>query len=92
MANSDQINNKPDQLTWEVKVIAEAHLDHWINDYFGGMIITHAPDGTTVMQGSLPDLSAVYGLMLRLRDSGVILVEARIKRATTELRTNPAMK
>ena len=80
MVDRNELNDKPEQFTWEVKVKAEAHLDYWISDYFDGMSISHEPDGTTVMKGQLPDLAAVYGLMLRLRDSGVILVETRIER------------
>jgi len=80
MFKSNELNHITDQFTWVVKIKAEAHLDYWINDYFDGMNLTHQLDGTTVMKGVLPDLAAVYGLMLRLRDSGVILIEARIER------------
>jgi len=59
---------------WKVKVVSEAHLDPWIKDYFGGLDIEHRQDGSSVISGELTDMPAVYGLILRLRDAGIVLL------------------
>lgn len=65
---------------WHIEVIAGAHLDYWINDYFSGLTLRHNGDGTTVLTGELTDLPAVYGLILQLRDSGIALISLQVKR------------
>lgn len=66
--------------SWQIEVIAGAHLDYWINDYFSGLTLRHNGDGTTILTGDLPDLPAVYGLILQLRDSGIVLISLQVKR------------
>ncbi len=66
--------------SWQIEVIAGAHLDYWINDYFSGLTLRHSPDGSTILTGNLPDMPAVYGLILRLRDSGIVLLSLQAKR------------
>jgi len=73
---------KRDEYTWSVRVRAEAHLDAWINDYFDGLTVRHELDGTTSLTGRLPDLPAVYGIVLKLRDTGVELLTLNIERET----------
>ncbi len=43
---------------------------HWFDD----MTITGSDDGTTVLRGVVPDQSALYGIIGRLRDLGLALV------------------
>ncbi len=38
------------------------------------MEATCLPDGNTRITGSVPDQSALYGLLMRLRDLGITLV------------------
>ncbi len=66
--------------SWQIEVIAGAHLDYWLNDYFNGLTLRHNGDGTTTLTGDLPDLPAVYGLILQLRDSGIVLIFLQVKR------------
>lgn len=56
------------------KIVIREHLPpHWII-IFEGMEITCLPDGSTLISGSLPDQSALYGLLMRLRDLGLTLI------------------
>ncbi len=65
---------------WQVRILSESHLDQWLTDYFEGLIITHVENGQSLITGALPDLPAVYGLILRLRDANISLVSLKIQR------------
>ena len=65
---------------WKIRVRTVAHLDDWLKDYFGGLNITHEKESTTLISGELPDLPDVYGLILKLRDSGIELVSLQVER------------
>ena len=76
-------NNKKDaadRYPWHIQVRSAAHLDCWIKDYFDGLTVSHQRNGTTIITGELVDLSAVYGLILKLRDAGVDLLSLQAKR------------
>jgi hypothetical protein len=52
----------------------KGHLDSSWADWLGGMSLTHAGDGTTVVAGPVADQAALHGLLQKLRDMGVTLV------------------
>ncbi len=45
---------------------------------FEGMQVACLPDGNTRITGCLPDQSALYGLLMRLRDLGIKLVSVNV--------------
>jgi hypothetical protein len=50
------------------------HLDdHW-TAWFGGLILTHESDGTTSLSGVVSDQAQLHGLLMKVRDLGVILI------------------
>jgi RimJ/RimL family protein N-acetyltransferase len=52
--------------TYEIRI--DGHLDpHW-STRLGGLSIAHRPDGTTTLTGTLPDQSALHGVLTGLRD------------------------
>lgn len=57
------------------------HLDRRWEAAFDGFIIAHAfaPDQqpVTLLSGSIPDQSALYGVISRLRDIGVTLISVQ---------------
>lgn len=65
---------------WQVRVRSESHLDEWIKDYFGDLNISQERDGSTLLAGALPDMPAVYGLFLQLRDVGIVLISLHVER------------
>ncbi len=76
---------------WQFAVHSEAHLDEWLKDYFGGINITHEKNSTSVLTGVLPGISAVYGLIMKLRDSGISVISLQAERkSTTERRQKKA--
>jgi hypothetical protein len=57
------------------------HLDpHW-SAWFDGLELAYDTDGTTTMTGPVADQAALHGLLRKIRDLGVPLLE--ITRVTT---------
>lgn len=53
------------------------HLaDHWA-EWFGGLALTREPDGTTTLRGRVADQSALHGILIKIRDLGIILLSVR---------------
>ncbi len=69
---------------WLVKVWADGHHDLWDRDYFEGFSIQCREDGTTVMEGELVDLPAVYGFINRLRDTMIFLHSLQVRKIKIE--------
>ncbi len=65
---------------WKLRVRSATHLEDWIQDYFDGLTITYQKDGSCILSGQLPDMPAVYGLILHLRDTGISLVSLQVER------------
>ena len=57
---------------YEIRI--KGHLDEGWADWLGGLTIQHEANGDSLLTGSLPDQSALHGLLNRLRDLGVELV------------------
>ena len=66
---------------WLVQVKTDSHIESWLEDYFSGLEVRDQGDGTAVIRGELPDIAAVYGFILRLRDSGLDLARLKIEKA-----------
>jgi len=68
-------------LTYVVRV--DGHLDdHW-SGWLGEPDITRDDDGTTVITVSVADQAQLHGVLARLRDIGVVLIELRVTDAPT---------
>ena len=55
-------------------ITVKEYLDDSRATWFDGLAISHAPDGTTTLEGSIRDQSALYGLIDKARDLGLTLV------------------
>lgn len=64
---------------WWVQVHSETHLDDWLKDYFSGLEMQRQSNGTTILTGKMQDLPEVYGLILKLRDSGVVFLSLHVE-------------
>jgi hypothetical protein len=57
---------------YEIRV--KGHLDARWAERFGGMTITPAESGETLLTGPVIDQAALHGLLKQIRDSGLPLV------------------
>ena len=52
----------------------KGHLDHGWSEWLDHLTISHEEDGTTVLAGPVSDPPAMYGLLIKLRDLGLLLI------------------
>ncbi len=52
----------------------KGHLDARWAAWFGGLSLSHASDGTTILQGPVVDQAALHGVLQTVRDIGLPLV------------------
>lgn len=62
---------------YEIRV--EGHLGESWSAWFEGMNIRHEESGETVLSGTLVDEAALHGVLMRIRDLGLPLVEVKRK-------------
>jgi hypothetical protein len=53
----------------------KGQLDHGWEEWLEGMTISLTEDGDTELTGVIPDQAALYGILNRLRDLNLTLVE-----------------
>ena len=64
--------------TYAIRVAG--HLDdHW-SGWLGELDLTRDDDGTTVITASVADQAQLHGVLARLGDIGVVLIEVRATR------------
>ncbi len=64
------------------RIRVKGHLSEQWADWFDGLTLENLPDGHAVLFGRLPDQSALYGVLNRIRDIGLILIS--VSRAADE--------
>lgn len=57
---------------YEIKI--KGHLDAYWSDWFAGLVLVHLEDDATLLSGSLPDQTALHGLLERIRDLNLTLI------------------
>lgn len=62
---------------YEIRV--EGHLGSSWSSWFEGLTIRHAESGETVLAGELADQAALHGVLNKIRDLGLPLVELKRK-------------
>jgi len=62
-----------------VEIIIIGRIDKDWCEWLGGLMVTYSEPDLTVLTGVLPDQSAVYGVIARLRDIGCPLSSVRVK-------------
>lgn len=71
---------------YELRV--DRHLDDRWAEWFGDVTLTREPDGTTTLRGPVADQAALHGILIKIRDLGMILISVR---ATESSRAGDAL-
>ncbi len=50
------------------------HLGPEWSEWFEGLTVTCQPDGSTTLSGRVVDQAALHGLLIRIRDMGLVLL------------------
>jgi len=69
----DRLFDKPGK--YQIRI--QGHLDSSWSDWLDGLAITHEENDTTLLTGLIADQSALYGLLIKLRDLSLILISLR---------------
>jgi hypothetical protein len=60
---------------YEIKIKGHVNLD-W-SASFETVTVQHTENGQTVLNGTLPDQTALHGVLMRIRDFGLTLLEVK---------------
>ena len=63
-------SNQP--AVYEIRIAG--HLPSQWGDWFEGLAVALEPDGTTLLSGPVIDQAALYGLLKKVRDTGLTLI------------------
>jgi hypothetical protein len=58
----------------EIEIKVRGQMDRGWSDWFGGLSITHTPQGETVLAGPVRDQAELRGILFRLADLGLDLI------------------
>ena len=61
------------------RIVVAGHLDGDWSEWFAGLTITQEESGQTILAGPVADQAALHGVLIRIRDLGLPLLE--LKRA-----------
>jgi hypothetical protein len=62
---------------YEIRV--KGHIGGSWSSWFEGLSVYHEVSGETVLSGTLPDEAALHGVLAKIRDLGLPLVEPKRK-------------
>lgn len=71
--NADPHRSK--HCTYHIRL--NTHLDAAWSEWFDGMTIANQTDGTCILAGLVADQAALHGLLNKVRDLGLTLIEVK---------------
>jgi hypothetical protein len=57
------------------RITIKGHLDREWSDWFDGLTITLVDNGETILTGPIVDQTALHGVLIKIRDVGLPLLE-----------------
>ena len=67
-----QTPNSNQSVIYEIRIAG--HLPARWSAWFEGFAVALEPDGSTLLSGSVVDQAALYGLLRKVRDTGLTLI------------------
>jgi len=74
------------------QILIQGQLTSEWSDWFSGLCIENMPDGNGLLHGALPDQSALYGVIDRLRDLGLVLLSVDCVEISDNPKPNRSVK
>lgn len=68
----DQANEVDQPMNYQIRV--KGHLGRQWTGRFEELSVTLAEDGTTLLAGRIVDQAALYGILRKIRDLGIVLL------------------
>ena len=60
----------------------KGHLDPIWSEWLDELTVVHEMDGDTALEGPLADQAALFGVLIKIRDLGLALLEVSVHPAT----------
>jgi hypothetical protein len=73
------------------RIIIKGHLDPEWSDWFDGLTITLLDNGETMLIGPLIDQTALHGVLIKIRDLGLPLLELSRIETGRKHKSNPVV-
>ena len=71
-------NSTPQSIPQSYEITVKGHLTKDWEDWFAGMTIqTHPQRSETTLKGSIVDQAELFGLLIKIRDLGLTLIDVR---------------
>jgi hypothetical protein len=67
-----EMDASAETIIYEIRV--GGHIDNRRARQLGDMALTHLPGGETLLVGPVADQAALFGLLSRIRDLGIVLI------------------
>lgn len=64
--------------------VVRGQIDHYWASWFEGLSLQYLSSGNTMLYGPIVDQAALYGVLNRMRDLGLVLLEVRLIEPTLE--------
>ena len=58
----------------QYEICVKGHLDQWWSEWFEGFAIALTDNGETLLSGPVVDQAALYGVLIKVRDLGLLLI------------------
>ncbi len=75
--NAEQSDTPGVQPSGRYAIRLKGHLDQRWTDWLEGLIFTHEPAGTTLLEGPLADQAALHGVLNKIRDLGLPIISVQ---------------
>ncbi len=66
-----------------VSIRIKGHLNQGWQEWLEGLKIVHEPDGTSQLSGTLPDQSALYGVLTKIGHLSLTLLSLESRETTS---------
>jgi len=73
------------------RITIKGHLDPEWSDWFDGLTITLVDNGETMLTGPLIDQTALHGVLIKIRDLGLPLLELSCIETGREQESHPVV-